>query len=112
MVSLQLVQTVDEMYDTYQDYGGKAELKDQVQLDTLHEEIAITKARLEEVYDWICDRSEEMVCLCLWVHCACKVLIDINTSYYCFLLLAYLHRQTHTHTHTHDTRNHTRRWRQ
>jgi hypothetical protein len=49
------------MYDTFRDYGSKVELRDQIQLDTLHDEVAIVKVRLEEVYDWLASQHTDMV---------------------------------------------------
>eukprot|EP00983_Pelagomonas_calceolata_P084837 1156437-Pelagomonas_calceolata.AAC.21 len=57
----QAVQVVDDMWDTFRDYGGKMEKDDFLDMSTLHTSIADTKVRLEEVYDWVASRHTDMV---------------------------------------------------
>ncbi|KAF5843856.1 hypothetical protein DUNSADRAFT_5095 [Dunaliella salina] len=56
-----VVQAVDDMWDTFRDYGGKMEKDDFLDMSTLHTSINDTKVRLEEVYDWVASRHTEMV---------------------------------------------------
>jgi len=58
---MQAVQNVDDMWDTFRDYNGKMENKDFLDLSTLHNTIAVTKVRLEEVYDRVASRHTDMV---------------------------------------------------
>jgi hypothetical protein len=68
---VQDAEVVDATFDTFKDYGGRPEIKDNVALDDLHESVAAFRAALLDGSTWLREQESARVWRVCWL-VACR----------------------------------------